>query len=654
MTTRAYARANFRSDVNGLRAWAVVAVVLYHFGVPGLGGGFIGVDVFFVISGFLMTGIVISGLERGDFSIPRFYMARARRIVPALLALCLTLLAVGWLLLPSVDYRALGVQAASSSTFLSNVEFWLEAGYFDASSHDKWLLHTWSLAVEWQFYLVLPVALSVLWKMRPGRHVVLWAIIVGFAGSFALAVQLTPLRPTGSFFMLPTRAWEMLAGGWVYFLANRWKFNIPMRQMLEICGLVLILASIAVFDSSSAWPGWHAALPVAGTVLVLLANRVNSPMTANQVAQWLGTRSYSVYLWHWPVVVSWRYMDWLGQPSAVAAGLLITCLLGHFSYRYVEVSARARLNSLNTYQGAGALIAIGALVVAAGGAIEWNKGFPMRFPHELQAVSEEALNMNPRRGQCNPGVGVSSPSCVYGGQTIRAIMIGDSHGDALVTALAQAVDLPGGVMQWTYSACPTLQGTHNILLSQNQCGAFVDWVLARLQTMPSDIAVVVVNRHAKYAKGDNEDSLQRLAPRVYFTHKSNIAGADFLREYASHLTATACNLAKNHKVYLVRPIPEMGIDVPHTARAMVWGVHKEVTLSLNDYHARNDFAWAAQDEAHDRCGVEILDPLPYLCWDGVCHGSKEGRPLYYDDNHLSEFGNKLLVPMFARIFVQPT
>jgi peptidoglycan/LPS O-acetylase OafA/YrhL len=650
MTAIASARADFRSDINGLRAWAVVAVVLYHFGVPGFGGGFVGVDVFFVISGFLMTGIVISGLERDNFSILGFYMARARRIVPALVVLCTTLLVAGWWLLPSADYRELGLEAASSITFLSNIKFWLGAGYFDASSHEKWLLHTWSLAVEWQFYLVLPIALSVLWKLRHGRRVVFWAIMVGIVVSFAAAVQLTPLKPTGSFFMLPTRAWEMLAGGWVCLFANRWNMNKLVRQALEISGLALVLVSIAVFDASSPWPGWRAAWPVLGAVLVLLAKREHSPLTANPVAQWLGTRSYSVYLWHWPVVVSWRYLEWWGHPVAVAAGLFITCLLGHLSYRYVEVSMRARLNALNIYRGAGALAAIGAVVVTGSGAIAWNKGFPQRLPNALEVVSQEALNLNPRRGQCHPGVGVSSPSCVYGGREMRAIMLGDSHGDAMVTALAQAVDLPGGVMQWTYSACPTLEGTRNVQVSQNQCGAFVDWVLVKLQTMPSNIAVVVVNRHAKYAKGDNEDSDQPQTPRVYFKSESTKNAPNFLQQYASHLTATACKLAKNHKVYLVRPIPEMGINVPHTARAMVWGVHKEVTLSLSDYHARNDFAWAAQDAAHDQCGVQILDPLPYLCWDGTCHGSKDGRPLYYDDNHLSEFGNKLLVPMFAKIF----
>ena len=159
MIQNASTAPGFRSDINGLRAWAVAAVTFYHFGIPGFRGGFVGVDVFFVISGFLMTGIVVSGLERGEFSILAFYLARARRILPAQIVLCAVLLALGWWLLLPVEYKKLGTQAVFSLAFLSNIKFWLEAGYFDAASHEKWLLHTWSLAVEWQFYLLLPLVL---------------------------------------------------------------------------------------------------------------------------------------------------------------------------------------------------------------------------------------------------------------------------------------------------------------------------------------------------------------------------------------------------------------------------------------------------------------------------------------------------------------
>lgn len=232
-----------------------------------------------------------------------------------------------------------------------------------------------------------------------------------------------------------------------------------------------------------------------------------------------------------------------------------------------------------------------------------------------------------------------------------AIVLGDSHANAVVTAMAAAMEqrLGGGVMQWSYSACPILQGVNQVAVSQNQCGAFVDWALKSLESVPTHIPVVIVNRHGQYALGKNEISSQSGTPGVYFSHKYASAEPQFLAEYAQHLTSTACNFAKSHTVYLLRPIPEMGANVPSTARGMVLGRPKDVSVSLVEYHARNDFIWRAQDAARERCGVKILDPLPYLCSDDRCRGSINGRPLYYDDNHLSEYGNRLLIPLFSTV-----
>ena len=202
----------FREDINGLRALAVVVVVLYHFGIPGFTGGFIGVDVFFVISGFLMTRIIITSMEKGNFSILSFYIARAKRILPALLFLCFILMILGWFFLPSIEYDNLAIHVISAIYFLSNIKFWREAGYFDVSSHEKWLLHTWSLSVEWQFYLLLPLFIVLFWRYFGAKGVAISLLVAGVC-SLLLSSLLVNFSSSAAFYLLPTRGWEMLAGG---------------------------------------------------------------------------------------------------------------------------------------------------------------------------------------------------------------------------------------------------------------------------------------------------------------------------------------------------------------------------------------------------------------------------------------------------------
>jgi hypothetical protein len=422
------------------------------------------------------------------------------------------------------------------------------------------------------------------------------------------------------------------------------------RQWLEWVGLALVLWSTLHYTSADPWPGWRAVVPVAGCALVLLAARSHSVWTNNRLAQWLGTCSYSLYLWHWPVVVSLAYCEVADAPWAIALGLLLTLLLGALSYRWVEVPARSMLNRW-LRSGAVVLVGLTALIGSMATAVAYEDGFGQRFSPQVRLRSAEAQNMNPRQEICHPHTGSSSPSCMFGGSKLGAILLGDSHGLALVTALAAAMPTGQGVMAWTYSACPILLGAHAVKTSPNQCSDFVDWSVRQLASIAPSIPVVIVNRHAMYAKDQNEvHGHDNDGPTVYFSKPQARSDAAFLKEYAQHLTATACQIAQTHPVYLVRPIPEMGVNVPNTARAMVWGIPKDVNVPLAAYFERNDVFWAAQDAARAQCGVKILDPTPYLCWDDVCHGLVDGRPIYYDDDHLSEFGNQRLVPMFREVF----
>lgn len=653
-----HTQPNFRADINGLRAWAVVAVVFYHFGIPGFSGGFVGVDVFFVISGFLMTGIVVKGLERGTFSVLNFYMARGRRIVPALLVMCAVLLALGWFALLPPDYKRLSSHSAYALSFLSNVEFWQEAGYFDVASHKKWLLHTWSLSVEWQFYLILPIILCIVWWVKPGRAAQAWAIGLGLAASLAASVWVTSIQPSAAFYLLHTRAWEMLGGGLVFLLAGKAMLTATQRRLIELAGLLLIVFAVAVFDKDTAWPGWRAVLPVAATMMVLLANR-HSLWTANWLPQWLGDRSYSLYLWHWPVVVALVYFDFRDNLIAIALGLFVTALLGHLSFVFVETTSRRFLEKMHLPNAAITLtIAVIVTITTAVGV--WKlEGVTGRFRPIVEQAAAEANNSNPRRSLCHPGTGVTSPSCLYGGTSWTVIAVGDSHTDALVTSIASAqAHGKAGVVQWSYSGCPFVPGLTPTIARvaemggpDYKCSEFNKWVVANLEMVSAKVPIVITNRYAEAAMGGNEKSLKVDIPFVYFSKPYESTTPEYLNEFAQHITHSACHLAKRRPVYMVRPIPEMGFDVPRTlTRRMILGMNDDLSIPIEAYRQRNAWVWAAQDAARDQCGIKILDPTRYLCHDDRCYGSQNGRPLYVDDDHLSEFGNKLLVPMFAEVF----
>lgn len=269
----------FRYDINGLRAYAVVTVVLFHFGILGFSGGFIGVDVFFVISGFLMTSIVVKGVENNKFSLLQFYLSRAIRIIPALFVLCITLLLLGWFLLLPLDYQNLSKHVISSINFFSNINYYLESGYFDTSSHNKALLHTWSLSVEWQFYLLFPIAVPLISKINSSRKFLIVSFSLATIISLIFSIFITNRSPSAGFFLLPTRAWEMLAGGLIFFAATHTINSQKLRNILEVSGFGLITLSIYLFSSSTAWPSFNALIPVIGAMLILFANNQNSIFT---------------------------------------------------------------------------------------------------------------------------------------------------------------------------------------------------------------------------------------------------------------------------------------------------------------------------------------------------------------------------------------
>lgn len=322
----------FREDINGLRAIAVIAVVLFHFNDQWLPGGFIGVDIFFVISGFLMTRIIFTGLEQGSFSTFRFYQARAKRIIPPLVILCLILLVFGWFYLMPKDYQTLSKHALSSIFFISNFIYWGELGYFEAASHEKWLLHTWSLSAEWQFYLLYPLfllTLNKLFELRRIRTILFLFTILGFI----YCVLITIKWPDAAYFLLPTRAWEMMIGG-VAFL---YPFCLKRKSkaLFEFAGVLFIALSVFLINQDSLWPGYMSLCPIIGTFFIIQAQRKDSVITGNMVFQKIGFWSYSIYLWHWPIVV-YLYVNGFDSVQSKVLGITLSVFLGWLSFTTIE------------------------------------------------------------------------------------------------------------------------------------------------------------------------------------------------------------------------------------------------------------------------------------------------------------------------------
>ncbi len=648
----------FRQDINGLRALAVAAVVLYHFGMPGFTGGFIGVDVFFVISGFLMTGIILTAMAENRFSIASFYWSRAKRIVPALTFLCATLLALGWFWLSPVDYAQLGKHAASAVIFVSNFVFKAEDGYFDTSSQDKFLLHTWSLSVEWQFYLIFPILLAMICHRRRSDGTLAvqrLAIVLTLIAlvSFGFTVALTQSWEAFAFYLLPTRIWELLAGALVFLCSKRFLPNRTSSIVAHGVGLSLIGLAIFAFDTSTEWPGYAALAPVIGTGLLIWSPQKNDRIFSNKLSQNLGAWSYSIYLWHWPVHVVLRHarlhesLVWLG------VGILLSVALGALSFLFVETPLRRSKLILKASPRLVVTVTAGFVlcVALAGHVVYRQKGVPGRVSASIQNI-ENVIHQGGRRTLIicgSAGKPTTDPTC-KDIQPHYAVW-GDSHAGVIYTAVQQASGAVRGIL-YTNRCPPLIGGYIDSKKLKGSCIKFTAETLDKIARLPREIPLVVAFRFSYYINGYIERQKKliklRYADIPDSTVEKNREGV-----FTDRLVETLCSATQaKRSVYVVQPVPEIGVAVPHTLsrQLMIYGEAQDITISLAEYEKRHRTVLNALQKARDHCGIKLLDPLPHLCKAGRCEGSINQRPLYFDDDHLSQEGVMRLVPMFQGVF----
>ncbi|MEJ6395521.1 acyltransferase family protein [Gymnodinialimonas sp. 2305UL16-5] len=596
-----------------MRAIAVLPVILFHSGIEFFQGGFVGVDVFFVISGYLITSIIINEINSGNFSIAKFYERRARRIFPALffvLAACIPF-AYLWMLPEQLEDFALSV--VSTVLFFSNFLFWSESGYFSTASELKPLLHTWSLAVEEQFYIFFPLLLIFLARFKASY--ILPTLIGISVLSLALAEFSWRVSTGGEFFLSHTRFWELLAGATIALLGKE-----PRRicdNILSVIGLALIVFSILVFDATYPFPSLYTLVPVIGAALVIhfgTQGTLVARFLSCKIFVMIGLISYSAYLWHQPLFAFARLRS-IGEPSHILMiGLSIaSLLLAWATWKYVEQPFRKKRVSVfsqrrNIFWASGVA---GSLLISIGLVGALSNGLPDRFdPMQLEIIDTAAAS--PMRDECHsePLSDFSAEeSCVYFGNSPEIAIYGNSHGVELAYGLAQYLEPSGrSIQHFTVSGCPVSYGR----TTEPYCNEFYDDRLSYILEQ-EDIQHVIL---------------------TYRTDLSGSDGAQSLVSLANHLNS------QGKHVILVLQAPLLPADVSSFVYHAILNERSDVLASpREEWRSINDHVYSELENIHP--DISVVDLADVFCDEDACYAVRNSEALYFDDDHMSLSGARL-------------
>ena len=654
----------YRRDIDGLRGLAVLAVVLFHAGVPGFAGGFIGVDIFLVISGYLITGVILRDADAGDFTLAGFYERRVRRIMPALLAMLAASGVAAWIMLPG-DFKQFGASLASISAFLSNFFFARGSGYFHLTESATPLLHTWSLAVEEQFYLLFPMLLLV--ARRTGRRGTQVALAAAALMSFAYSAWSSHANPAMAFYSPASRAWEFLAGSLLVFgpasgLASG-VARMPARRGVgdgaALVGLALLGYALRRLNADMPFPGLNALAPVLGTLLLLYGGAARGSLVAralgNRPLVAVGLISYSLYLWHWPLIVFGGYyvLDEHALRLMRVAMAALAFPVAWLSWRFVERPFRgpgALLSRRSLFAGAAAaslaLATYGALIYAA-------NGIPSRFSPLVQRMSA--------RGDA-PDYGCSGRpierlttdiGCRIGDPAAQPsfVLWGDSHAAMLVPALrqlARAHRVSG--YEITAVGCPPLylaQTPDGQLRAAQRRGKGAAERRQRLDACGARNARVV-------------EFIAHHRPRAVL-----IAGHWFAYASGKHENAEAYDRESFERavrglrdqgamVYVVLDVPQAAsLSTDQLARARVIGATASIEPGTADYLRLNQAMRTQMFDLQRRGLIQVIEPARLLCDPIRCHMTAGDYPLYFDSNHLNargaHFVGRLFEPMLRAL-----
>lgn len=657
----------YRREVDGLRTIAVLPVILFHAGFTVFSGGFVGVDIFFVISGYLITTILLSELENGSFSIVRFYERRARRILPALFLVIASCVPFAWLWMTPVQLKEFGSSVIAVIVFSSNILFWKEDGYFAAAAELKPLLHTWSLAVEEQFYLFFPPALAIAWRF--GRRKVFWLVVCIAVISLGATELVMRKDASANFYLIPTRAWELMAGALCAFVV----VNNPVRpnNAASIIGLAAIAFAIFGYNDSTPFPSVYALVPVAGAVLIILfAQRgtLVAALLSSRPFVGLGLLSYSAYLWHQPIFAFARIRS-LTDPSRtlMAALTLLSIFLAYLSWRYVEQPFRGKEGRLlDTRKSLFASSALaGSALAIIGVAVMQDNGMRHRFDHHSLAIADSALART-ANARCTfrlkrPIPPARDTGCIIPNKDGRVdvLMLGDSHSAAIAPQVQQILARSNvGSLNLSYDACMPAIGLSRYNVGEEQpCSKYMRRAIeyARNNKVKT---IAILARYSIYLEGthfDNGEGGVTHGPSIIVDKENTppLFGRpdNQRRQRATNVFIESLkNLAKEFRLVVIGPIPEAGWNVPQIAfKRSIFNDNKaEVSTSWQSFAHRNHAVIQAFSNL-PQTNVIRVQPSKILCPAPTtrCVNTVGGMPIYFDDNHLNARGVNLIAPEIA-------
>ena len=642
------AHPKYRPDIDGLRAVAVLAVVVYHAFPKAVRGGFIGVDIFFVISGYLISTIIFGSLAGSGFSYRQFYGRRIRRILPALLPVMAATCVVGWYVLLSDEFRELGKHLLASAGFVSNLALWNEAGYFDTAAESKPLLHLWSLAVEEQFYIFWPLFLGLVWRARAnlGKNKLTWWIGIAAGLSFLLNVATIHRHPEAVFYSPLSRIWELAAGA---LLAHSTLRRTAPRGAIDaevrvLAGLVLIGLGLYFIQKEKTFPGWWAILPVLGACLCISAGPLSwlgRNVLGSRVFVWFGLISYPLYLWHWPLLAYARIVE-NGMPTAAIRGgaVVAAIVLAWLTYRFLERPLR-KSNSPAIVR----WLLIGMVVLAVVGTAIFARLIPARNSDPtLQAIASASTDWGyPDTMQLVKRGGEE----IYkiGGGSNRVLLLGDSHveqyGPRALELARTAPEQLGTLYFATRGACPAIPH-----LSEDRdpgCAERREHMETFARSADVDSVVIGGCWACYFDVGEAPPSANAPAPDHYYfregTTRHMLRGGDGLERSFNSLELFLKSLkSAGKKVYLVLNIP---VGDGYEPKSMISG-SRLGTLAAPRVDPRVTLT-VSQKRIHDRLqqiavasGALVIDPMATLCnAEGQClRTDAEGIPIYKDATHL--------------------